>query len=904
MDGLWKVTSLSLLLFGGCLSTASTVYRLSDDADPFRFASSSPFPTPPPAPSFDPVHTDDISDGPMIIEVANAIPEEDEFQFESDNASPLSEAEQAELLLPNQWVKNLALINWLDTGKKPTLNDISPGERKRLDDINRLNMSRDELAKRGNRQFDYASGLVSDWRWMHRGVDQLSAIPPEQRESAEVFWRNRKYQDNKYKTLRSNAAILLGRDGNPKVASLLLQLVQDDATPINIRCATAEVLGRMPTVTADDLIPLLDKVKDREIETTDRKTGERIPQHQVGITDIWEELLIAIAEKIDPWEHACFLEPFHASTIEIRLKTAKIWRMKSLQKRPVNRSLPEKFLELAQQETSPTMRIEIIRTLGAWRVPDLFRFLEADLRHRTAEVRNAAMLALADVGSQEAIPIIKDQLRDSNSASRAAAVSALRKLGALDEVFKLAGDQDRLVRIEVAQAFAERCTSQAATLAKSYLSDRDAKVQSATVEAIGGWSIEESGPLFLLAAKSFHPDVRRRAADLLAQRGVSCPHFDPADRPENQTAQHQELVQIFRESVGIDPSLELAGKEHSAKNNSTIRQVSAIVPENYALTEVRRCLDDWSDRTLPQDQRQLIQRRLTAHGQRLMPAVDHLLTVENRNIPESLDRVFAEVEPIFGEIEKLKSGDVTVQQRAARELARLGAIDSPSKLAAKRIIDQAAQQSDPIVLTSLLTALKNADPDLVCQLARPLLQSESAEVRRVSCEMLKQFGNSEDVVLLQEALRDPNPIVVRGALQAIDSLLEEGDTNDSSVFETLKAMLMQGDLRLQTDVAATLHRLGHSEGTDALRRLAASNDYRIKSYVAQSVSALEDPVFVPILLRYLDDGNGTVRSEALKGLPRLVGQDIGRSGLHPHSDVSQTQQQIDRWKAWAKERRN
>jgi hypothetical protein len=64
-------------------------------------------------------------------------------------------------------------------------------------------------------------------------------------------------------------------------------------------------------------------------------------------------------------------------------------------------------------------------------------------------------------------------------------------------------------------------------------------------------------------------------------------------------------------------------------------------------------------------------------------------------------------------------------------------------------------------------------------------------------------------------------------------------------------------------------------------------------YVARSVSGLDDPVFVPLLLRFLEDGNGSVRSEALKGLPLLTGQEIGGS----------TQEQIDRWKEWGKQRR-
>jgi hypothetical protein len=339
----------------------------------------------------------------------------------------------------------------------------------------------------------------------------------------------------------------------------------------------------------------------------------------------------------------------------------------------------------------------------------------------------------------------------------------------------------------------------------------------------------------------------------------------------------------------VDPQLTVSNKE---RNNSSIQQVSAIVPTkspevDAMLPEVRRCLDDWSDR----DQRPMIQRRLTAHGSRLMPMIDHLMIIEDRNIPASLDNVFAEVDLMFREIEKLKSDDPQKVRRAAIELSQLGAVNSPPKLAAKRIVDLAAKQEDPLTLTHLLKALEHADSDLVCQLARPLLQSESSRVRRIACEMLQQHGSSDDVPLLHEVLRDPSPVVSRGALSAVGTLLDGETTVDSSIVGTLKAMLVQGDLRMQTDVAATLHRLGQSEGTEALRRLAANNDHQVRTYVAKTIPGLNDTVLEPILVRFLDDRDQTVKTEALWGLRTLVGEDIGGNG--------NMQQQIENWKARA-----
>ena len=908
-----------LLLFGGCLSTPPVVLPSPDDTGLFRFPLAAQ-PTPPTQQSFFDVspYTNEIPADPIESksEVENEVADEtfeleDEFQYEPEVISTITIAEQEQLLSESLWVQNVALINMRDTGRALSPSNISLEERQNRDQRNRLNMTPQELAKRQNQRYEYVDGSASDWRWMHRGVDRLYATPPEQRgKSADVFLGDAKYRnDPKYRMLRANAAILLGREGNAKVGNFLLQLVQDEKIDFKLRCAAIEVLGHMPTVTAEQLIPLLGEVKERKIETTDRKTGEMREQQFIGHTEIWSELLIAIAEKIDPWEHACFLEPFHASNFSVRLENAKIWRRKSLEKQPANKTLPDKFLEIARRETNPSVRVEIIRTLGAWRVPDLFPILEKDLNRREAEVRNAAMQALADARSQEAAPIIKDQLKDPNGVNRATATAALRKLGAIDEVLKLVDDSDFRVRVEVASTFAERRNPTTATFAKTYLSDRHAEVQLATIEAIGGWSIDESGPLLLVSTKSQFTNVRRRATEILAQRGIANPDFDPEDRPTNQEEQHEELVHIFRELVGVDPILiETADgskiSRHSGSGTAEgVRQVSAIVSKDPALTEVGRCLDDWQDRTLSQNERELIQRRLTVHGPRLMPMIDHLMTVEKRSIPESLDKVFAEVEPMFVEIEKMKANDTAAKLSAARELARLGAVNNPPKIAAKRIIDLTARESDPGILTALLTALRNDDPELVCELARPLMRSESPSVRRLACEMLAQFGTGKDAALLRDALRDPSREVVRGALRGIDTLLtEDRDVDNTSVVETLKAMLLKGDPVLQTDAAATLHRLGRSEGTDALRRLAASNDNKVKLYVVQSISGLEDPAFVPLLLRFLDDRDNSIKTAALKGLPKAAGQDFGRAGLNPRSDVSQTQQQVEQWKTWGRER--
>jgi HEAT repeat protein len=921
MDDAKSIIWITLLLLGGCSLTApANRWPPSELSDPFLANINEIRETQTFKETGALAPASSIADNePGAIAPGNSsLVSLEDLLAEPEESAQIPDAEQAELLTQNIWVKNIALINWLDSGKTATIPGLDANSKKRSDEINRLNMSNKELAKKKNQKYEYATGMTSNWRWMHRGVDQLLTVPTDSRTSPEVFLRDEKYKDKSKRILRANAAILMGRDGDPVITKYLLKLVQNESYQVNQRCAAAETLGRMPNVTADDLISLLDLVKEQDIETIDRKTGEPMKQHQGGIAALWEELLVAISEKMEPWEHPCFLEPFSASSADIRLETAKIWRQKSLQKEhKADDKLPEAFLEFARRETNTLIRVEIIKTLGAWREPNLFKLVEHDL-NRAVELRNAAMNALADARCEEAIPLIKDKLRDSTGVNRAAAVESLRKLGCLEDVFKQANDDDQRVRIEVAKAFADQCSPQTATLAKNYLTDhRYEKVQTATVEAIASWAIEDSGPLFLEAAKSTFPKLRQRATEILTQNGVSAERFDPADLPKNQTEQYQELVHAFYNISGVDPNYK---KNHAVQDDETgydtvkpaaKRSAKRYDPNDADLVELRRCLEDGRKPNLSRDERVLLQKRLTAFGKRLLPLLDSL-DEAGEPIPASLDSVLAQIDPVFEQIRRLNSDDVAEQRRGAVELAKISLAIEPPKLVTKRMMESVSKLSDPMVLTTLVSALKNADPELVCRMAKPMLHADSPEIRRLSCEMYRQFGSEDNLNDLEELLHDSSRTVVRGALQAIDSILQEDDEQQAGkpegispkIADTLQKMLSQSDPMLQTDVAATLHRIGKKEGTEALRRLSAANDNRIKSYVAKTVSGLNDPAFVPLLIRYLDDPNGSVRNEALKALPLLAGEDIGNTRDGDASprispEMSPTQQQIARWKFWS-----
>jgi HEAT repeat protein len=758
---------------------------------------------------------------------------EPELLLETEEQHTLSETEQAELLGTSLWVKNLALLNFQETGKK-TESSVSSSDRQRRDAINRLNMSNKELAKSKSKHYEYADASASDWRWMHRGADKLLAVNTKHRTSPEVFLQETKYRDKKYRILRANAAIVLGRDGNTAVKKYLLQLVATETMPMTLRCAACETLGRLANVTENDLLPLLKNDSPNEADAAvSNDTGSAPP------VEIWEEILVALAEKVNPWDNAVFSEPFTATPFDIRFAAAKIWRMKSVSRNDrIGEQLPDDFIEFAKREGNPQIRVEIIKTLAAWNEPKLYSLIASDL-NRSADVRNAAMTALADCKCREAVTVIKNKLHDPVGTNRAAAVAALRKLGCIDDVLKQSKDEDPRVRCETAKALGEKCNPQTVIMAKKFIEDRYDYVQAATVNAVAGWNIEESGHILLAAAKSPYPKVRQRAVSLLGNHGLQYEPFDPLDNPKNQAENYQELTQIVQDTVGFSDDVRTTRGRFSSDTNDTDKSAAS-------------------------------------------PSV-----------------------PLAPLLAQLETGTVLEQRKAAAELAKQCSVEPPQNSDTKRLLDIIMRQSDPAILTTLLSTLKEADPVLVSPAARNMLQAEQPEIRRLSCEILKRFGTEDDLPLLGTALRDPSKAVVRGALQAVDSLLPKTQSASAKadITAALKKMLYQADPMLQTDIAATLHRSGSAEGTEALRRLAVSKDSRTKCYVAKTLAGLQDETFLPVLLGYLDDGNGSVRNEALQALPVLTGRDAANDAGSHSAEVSQTQRQIALWKNWAASRK-
>ncbi len=816
-----------------------------------------------------------------------------------------AEIEQEKTLLQNGWCKNHELRRWIDNGMQnpdPGFDAVEINRRKRIYQLSNA-MQNDGKAK--NAEPELTVGLSSSWRWIHRGLEKLQETPSTERPSVKPYLDEAKFPGKRFDVLRTNAAILLGRDGDESAKEPLLKAIRNEGLLPEIRCAAAETLSKFPSTTTEQLIELLDVAKERQSASVNKQTKITEQKFTPGSPPLWIELLTAIAEKIAPWENDCFLDAIDARNLDVRMETARLWRLRPPTAEEI--VLPPKFLKAVGEEQEMPARIEMIRVLGAWKHRETFSLVRYDL-NRAIQLREAAMEAIAAADCRDAIPLLREKLDDQATWNRAKAVATLRKLGELDDVFRKKDDTDWEVRVEVAFALATEQTPKGVELAKKYIADNP-KIQAATLEALSAWPIEESGPLLLEAMKSPVLTTRKRAKELIQLHWNDVDPFNVVDVPSRQADALTDLSQRFNEFLATRKST--ASKidaKHAVRDERRPKPPALDGPQ---LDDVRKTLDDLAKPSLSLKRKQSLEAKLATVGDQLVPTLEKLHFDERRTISKSLDAtVLAKVDPVFALIVQLNSDDNAERRRGAVELLKRSE-EGFDRLAILRIYERSLKIQDQFLLNPILQILEKGDEsgDYACELSRRLIGSEFTELRRRSCLVLKERGNGNDISLLADRLTDQSTDVVRTALEAISVIAADTQRNEfrkekSETVALLVKRLPTLDPYLQADAAATLHRLGESNGMETLKRLSLTKDVRVRTHVAKTLGKLGESGGVPILIGFLKD-EGTVRQAALDALPKVVGEDIGavettgtRSGT-----LTETQKRAARWETWSQSQR-
>ena len=208
-----------------------------------------------------------------------------------------------------------------------------------------------------------------------------------------------------------------------------------------------------------------------------------------------------------------------------------------------------------------------------------------------------------------------------------------------------------------------------------------------------------------------------------------------------------------------------------------------------------------------------------------------------------------------------------------------------------------------------VTAVKTSPGELADRFAIASLESDAPEIRRRACELL---GKSEELVVLRNLLpmlNDPSAEVVRTTLGALGSLAglyfdeadeEEIDPEDTRLItDPIRLVLMRSEISLQVAAAVALVQWNDRAGIEAVERFSYSPDAKTRLALATEIGQLRNANLAGILIRLLDDKQGSVRQAALQSLPKLVGADYG----NPAGKISVTlAERVEAWKAWGNEK--
>jgi hypothetical protein len=551
----------------------------------------------------------------------------------------------------------------------------------------------------------------------------------------------------------------------------------------------------------------------------------------------------------------------------------------------------------------------MIKTLGIWKESEILDIVSNDLNHFESRLRFAAMDAVAAAECTEAERILKTKLRDTSAKIRAKSAESLRKLGFIEDVLRLADDKERDVRIEVARAIALAHNQHTLTLAQRYIENDLEDIKLAALSSLAAWErIDLTGEVLIDALQNASPKVRKLSAEILSSYFPSAIEFLSKNLSPNKDRiqiiakikkQHNEYLQSL-ENAPNQNTKKIAKNNTNDENNLNQREIDEVVE----LMELLR------NSNLRLRQKEEIMRQLSDYGDRLLSILEFLYeNYEGFELPKLIENILADNSEIFGLILLLDSDSNVIRRKAAADLLRRSKVTEFGGLACSLILERGLSESDVSMLLMYLGILQNSDAYNARYFAASILKMRfnSVELQRNACNVFGEVGNGYDLIIVAQYLGDQRRDVAHAAFVSIVKILSKLDDDEfekerEEVAAKLWSRFTSCDLFAQVEISAAIYLLGDISGAKSLLRESFSPDTRIRMHIVSVIGIMDDPDFMSVLIRYLDDGDTNVSQLALAKLPKLVGEDVGiiETKIPMEHELSQSQKKIARWKKWYK----
>ncbi len=498
----------------------------------------------------------------------------------------------------------------------------------------------------------------------------------------------------------------------------------------------------------------------------------------------------------------------------------------------------------AMRSPRPEVRLEAVSAAAASEPGPLPRAVVDARLDGQAEVRAAAIRAIVRHGHPKMLEYAGRALKDTARGPREAAIEALgnladsESLSLLEKVMTEGGELDRVATVA---AFASRGAKGSLFSASK---DQSARVRLAVARGLAGFP----GP----------------EAESVARRLLS------------------------------DPSGQVRAAAVAAVADWPLRRSGPILLDAMALrtTEARhlaasRLADEWpAALEFPVDadanERAAALALLRARYAKEVGFPEESLTVREQASGAPSERETAAVA-------ELASADGDIRRRAARTLAAL-AVENPLHPASiTRLVEITVGEDDPLLWQSVLEAVSKDGSAGAARLATAALGHPKAEVRRRACLYLTTHPDAVETRHLVEPLRDESIPVAMAAVGAVGA---RGPVSDPAVLAALESLLGGSDEMLRAAAAAVLASWDVPGGIRGLERAALSEAPSVRQKAAEAMGLTADPVFLPHLIRLLDDRQH-VRVAALGALSKTFGDET--AGI---TDSSTVTEKVTRWKMW------
>lgn len=465
--------------------------------------------------------------------------------------------------------------------------------------------------------------------------------------------------------------------------------------------------------------------------------------------------------------------------------------------------------------------------------------------HSKAEhmLRRDLILAIALAGEHADIPVVLlSKLKSVFESSifnrtpimvRQAIIEALGKVADAKaiEVLKQASN-DRRLREAIAVALGEIGSEEGVDTLIFLLNDPNVDVRLAVIEAMGKISCEKVVEPLIKMLSDPEWEVREVSAVNLGKIGSV--NAVPA---------------LLRLLVGREPIWRVRKAAVEA-----LKQIgdAQVVPELiHGLFDT-----DWQVQVATMESLKLMGRV------QVWPVLTQMLhdtEPSKRRIAAKVLGFFEDKQAIPKLISALDDVDESVRLEVITALGRIGdagvvpalvqTLSDPSVKVRRTATQALGKIKDSRVISELSHVLSNLKADVV--------------VRRTAAQVLGNFNHEQAVLVLMQALNDPDWTVRRAAVNAL------GQIKDDRVLSALTNVVRDPDHSVREAAAKVLGVIGDQQVVPALVYLLKDSDPRVRQAAASSLGKIGDTQVVSDLTEVLEDIDRNVRREAVAALGKI-----------------------------------